>query len=289
MPELPPYVSYSQVTGWLNCGEQYRLQKLERVPEVGSWWSVGGTAVHSATEAYDRLWCIDGDTDGFNAQERFEDALEDAIANSRAADGFDWRSSRGQEKDWWLEDGPRQVQGWIDWRNSSGYRPLQLGDTYAIEARVQADIGGISVLGYIDRLEVNPDGELVILDLKSGSRKPSHKLQLQFYRLLIERSLGLQSTLGGYFMTRKAELVGPDPIPDTSTLDRLVAGFVRARELDIYVPNPAGTLCGVCGVQRACYAVGGIEAEKYAPSLDLSAMGLTLDPIASDHREGYKP
>ena len=283
MAELPPYVSYSQVTGWSDCGEQYRLQRIERVPEVGAWWSVGGTAVHSATEAYDRLW-VNGEQAGFDPAKAFTVALEEAIADSRAADGFEWRSSRGQEKEWWLADGPRQVQGWIDWRNISGYQPFMLGNQPAIEAKVSAEIGGITVVGYIDRLEVDPKGELVIIDLKSGSRKPSHTVQLQFYRLLVERCLDLPAYRGGFFMTRKAELVEhriPDPGP---ILDRMVADFVRARELGIYVAHPSGTLCGVCGVQRACYAVGGIEASKYAPStLSLSDDGGTVTVNASNH------
>ena len=46
--------SYSSFTTWLECGEKYRLRKLEHVQELPAWWSIGGSAVHGATEDYDR-------------------------------------------------------------------------------------------------------------------------------------------------------------------------------------------------------------------------------------------
>jgi hypothetical protein len=52
--ELPAHVSYSQLTTWLDCGWKYYMSKVERVPEEGSWWLVGGTSVHKATEVIDR-------------------------------------------------------------------------------------------------------------------------------------------------------------------------------------------------------------------------------------------
>lgn len=52
--ELPSYVSYSQLTTWLSCGWQYYLTRLADVQEEPSWWLVGGSALHEATELYDK-------------------------------------------------------------------------------------------------------------------------------------------------------------------------------------------------------------------------------------------
>lgn len=53
----PAYVSYSQFTGWLKCGEQYRLKRIARVKELPGWAGVGGSALHKATEVLDRqMW-----------------------------------------------------------------------------------------------------------------------------------------------------------------------------------------------------------------------------------------
>lgn len=50
----PPHRSYSSFTTWQSCGKQWQLQRELSVPEVPAWYLVGGSAVHSATEAYDK-------------------------------------------------------------------------------------------------------------------------------------------------------------------------------------------------------------------------------------------
>lgn len=52
-PGKPTYVSYSQLSSWLKCGKQYELRRIVEVEETPSWALVGGSAVHSATEALD--------------------------------------------------------------------------------------------------------------------------------------------------------------------------------------------------------------------------------------------
>lgn len=46
-------LSYSQMETLLSCGEKYRLTKIVQVPEQPAWYLIGGSAVHTATEAYD--------------------------------------------------------------------------------------------------------------------------------------------------------------------------------------------------------------------------------------------
>ena len=48
-----PYISHSQFTTWLQCGEKYRLTRIVGVEEDPAWYFSGGTAVHSAADAID--------------------------------------------------------------------------------------------------------------------------------------------------------------------------------------------------------------------------------------------
>lgn len=50
---FPLYLSPSQVTSLLTCGEKFRLTRVERVPERPMWASIGGSAVHKITEILD--------------------------------------------------------------------------------------------------------------------------------------------------------------------------------------------------------------------------------------------
>lgn len=51
---MPDYESFSSLDTWLTCGLKYYLKYRARIREAPAWWSVGGTAVHAATERYDR-------------------------------------------------------------------------------------------------------------------------------------------------------------------------------------------------------------------------------------------
>jgi hypothetical protein len=53
MEKTPDYLSHSQLTSWLQCGEKYRLTKIVGVQEDPAWYFVGGTSVHSAADAID--------------------------------------------------------------------------------------------------------------------------------------------------------------------------------------------------------------------------------------------
>jgi hypothetical protein len=48
------HVSYSALNDFLGCGKYFQLKRLIGLPDRPSWWNVGGHAVHSATEAFDR-------------------------------------------------------------------------------------------------------------------------------------------------------------------------------------------------------------------------------------------
>lgn len=50
---LPVHMSPSQINSLLTCGEQYRLERVVRVPSRPMWAGVGGTTVHKLTEELD--------------------------------------------------------------------------------------------------------------------------------------------------------------------------------------------------------------------------------------------
>lgn len=53
---LPNHLSPSQINTMLTCGEQYRLERVVRVPSRPMWAGIGGSAVHKVTEILDREW-----------------------------------------------------------------------------------------------------------------------------------------------------------------------------------------------------------------------------------------
>lgn len=53
-PQVPAHVSYSSLDSWLQCGKRHQLQRVMGLREDPSWWSIGGGALHQASEALDR-------------------------------------------------------------------------------------------------------------------------------------------------------------------------------------------------------------------------------------------
>lgn len=52
--QRPGHLSYSALNDYLGCPKYFQLKRLIGLPDRPSWWNVGGHAVHSATEAFDR-------------------------------------------------------------------------------------------------------------------------------------------------------------------------------------------------------------------------------------------
>lgn len=54
--ELPEHISYSSFTTWLECGFKYYLSRVEQQSGSASWWLAGGSAVHTASENFDKAY-----------------------------------------------------------------------------------------------------------------------------------------------------------------------------------------------------------------------------------------
>lgn len=267
-------LSHSTVDSFLTCGEKLRLTKIEKIPQTPMWASVGGSAVHRATECLD---LADFGLEEDDATFTFEDAFEVEIAEQEARTGIpqsewirtgraskDWPDKQG--KDWWLFNGQAQVNGWRSFLERSPWQVMILPSGQpAVEVSFEAEIGGVPVLGYVDRVleEVRRPEIRAVVDLKSGSREPKSPRQLGGYGLGLKRTLGLDITWGFYFMTRKMATSEPADLTryHDGSLDHDYAKVWAAIQAEAFIPHP-GDLCGVCGVRDYCREMGGVKADE---------------------------
>lgn len=260
------HASYSSVDSWLQCGEKYRLTKIEGIKEDPAWWSVGGSAVHRATEWWDL-----GMHQELDVHDLFLRAFEEETTHQAEFTGvppLTWRSSRGQDGDWWRLHGSEMVQSYIDWRHETGWQVMDFEvddgvNDYphffpGVEVPFEVMMDGVPVKGFIDRVFVDLGGQAVLVDLKTGARKPVSSLQLGYYRAALILQYGVTVDLGGFFMNRKKK--GEQfQVTDISKytpefIGRFVAGFQKARETGLYLPHVT-SFCGTCGVASHCWAV----------------------------------
>ena len=253
---------------WLNCGWQYYLSRIQNVPEAPSWWLVGGKAVHEATEIYDELPPLQHD---FNSTAVFESLwkknfeLSDNGMTFRAGGRATKAYPNKEDNTWWLAEGPKQVDRWVQFREESGYVLWTTPDgTPAVETELNYAIHGVQVKGFLDRLMVSPAGELTVVDIKTSAKEPSTNTQLGIYSIMVEKIFGVRPSKGAYFMTRTGELSTPVDL-DMYTENRFgswLKSFETAIDNNIFIPAP-GFMCGTCSVNNACYAVNGKDSHLY--------------------------
>ena len=261
------YISHSAMSTWLNCGWSYYLSRIQNVPQNPSYWLVGGKALHELTEIYDALPLGSpfDSTAVFNQRWNENYKQADNGMPFRAGGRATREYPNKEDANWWLENGPKMVDFWIQFRQDSGYQPYQLsGGEFAIETELNVEIGGILMKGFLDRLMVSPAGELVVVDIKTSKQAPITYTQLGTYAIMCEKAIGVRPVKGAYFMARSGELTQPVELSHYTEkrLASQVKGFKIAVDNNIFIPQP-GFMCGTCSVNHACYAVQGKESHKY--------------------------
>lgn len=250
------YLSYSSMNTYLECGERFRLERVLGAPQQKAWYFIGGDAVHTATERLDKGQIDNPATAWAEAWAQSLDTVNPGeVIRSSGRKTKDWPDK--ENRDWWEHHGPQFVASWVTWRDArlaEGWHILDPG----IEVPVEFQAHDVLVKGYIDRVMVDPNGQVTVIDLKTGSREPSSSLQLAVYALGLERSHGYGAGLGGYWMARQGD------VPTFHSLLHLTDGLVarwfadtkKAIEEEIFIPK-VGPLCTACSVAPFCSAVGG--------------------------------
>lgn len=262
------YRSYSQLTTYLECGEQFRLKYIERLPETPAVWSLGGTAFHTCAE-----WMLLNKLDGTDPRavvEAWADAWDDAHRQTllKLPPGMDpdpatWRAANRGTEDvtWWTWHGPRMVGDFASWWNRSGLFVMTMRnddtgeDEPLVEHEFLVQVGGVDVRAIPDAIVVDEHGQLDVLDYKSGNPaklKDKDPYQLGVYAAATEVGLGMRPTWGLFYGTRLAEAYPHDL--NRVPLSKVADDFARfdANEIaGIYKPNP-GSQCKFCAFRDHC-------------------------------------
>lgn len=255
--------SYSQVKQLRNCGLQFKLERIDKVPSRPMVNAAAGVAVHTGTELVDTLLLAGEDTETVyrEAAASAAKALQEQVDKAEA-DGWPlntWRSYPRQGFEWFRDKGvPQSIQAYLTWRiehpdfvlaDVPGFGP-------AIEVPFVHYLGQQNIVGFIDRIFTSQErGGYYPVDLKSG-RKPDTDEQLGLYAAALRKSLGWEVTWGYYLYQLKsgvAKQTSPLRI-DHWTDEKLGEVYLPATaliDLGIYIPHP-GEQCQHCGVADSC-------------------------------------
>lgn len=279
LAQQPPHLSFSALNTLTSCGERYRLERGLRLSGPPSWAMVGGSAVHSASEEIDHEF---GNSHVWDLATLFESHLEKAVVNQEERGDYtrdefkstgraskDWPNK--ENRDWWMHHGPLFVQNWVTWREASPWDLFTHNGTPGIELAINITLGGKPNVMYVDRLFVLPSGELIVVDLKTGARKPP-PFQLGQYKVGIEEALDVPVAWGAYWNARTNST---SPAEDLSRFDRewLDELYWRGNEIitqGLFIGN-SDMQCDWCSVNRYCRYFGGADW-KLARGVSMEAL-----------------
>ena len=178
-------LSPSRAKDFMQCPLMFRLRTVDRLPEPGSLATHKGTVVHGVLE---RLYDLP-------ASERCPDAALGLLPGQ-------WESHREKNPEVMeLFEDPAQVETWLEEARGLIRTYFSLENPQRLEPAeremfVQTETGdGLLLRGFVDRLDVAPDGAMRVVDYKTGRSQGTRFMeealfQMRFYALVLWRLRG---------------------------------------------------------------------------------------------------
>jgi len=250
--DLPRTLTPSKVSAFTSCPLAFRFSQIERLPEPASPHAVKGTLVHAALE---RLFWHHAPAERTPAAAAAE--LERAWNELQDDEEFAQLELEHEAADAFLGDAQRLVDNYFRLEDPTRARAV------GVELGVETMVDGMRLRGIIDRLDVGPDGSLIVVDYKTG-RAPSERFErgslggVQTYALLCESLLGRTPAEVRLLYLRQPIAISSVPSEQTIRGQRKRAVAVwsaieRACDAEDFRPN-VGPLCDHCHFKASCPA-----------------------------------
>jgi putative RecB family exonuclease len=250
-------ISPSRAGDFMSCPLMYRFRTIDRLPEAPSPDAVRGTVVHKVLE--DLFDLPAGDRTPDRAADMLVPAWEVLLdSEPQLAEMF---GGAGPDVASWLASCRTVLDTYFDLEDP---RRLEPADR---ELYVEALLDSKLLLrGFVDRIDVAPDGRIRISDYKSG-RSPAEGFeakalfQMKFYALVIWRLRGVVPAMLQLIYLGNGEILRYEPDEDDlrateRKVEAVWAAIRRAHESGDWQPSPS-RLCDWCSFHEFCPTKGG--------------------------------
>jgi putative RecB family exonuclease len=269
-------LSPSRASDFMQCPLLYRFRVIDKLPQAPSAAAARGTLVHSVLERVFDLPAAGRTLDAAAAMvaPQWAALLEAEPELGELVDGDDPEALA-----LWVKDAVTLVERWFSLEDPTRLEPAER------ELYVETDLDGLTLRGYVDRLDVAPTGEVRVVDYKTG-RSPSELFegkalfQMKFYALVLWRLNGTVPRMLQLVYLGNSEIVRYTPDEaDLLATERKLKALWRAIEQAATTGDwrpRTSRLCDWCDHRALCPAWGGTP-----PELPEGAALLALNPRSS--------
>lgn len=190
----PAYLSPSAIRLFIDCPQKFKLSRFDNIKEPPTWQLHLGSFVH---EVLEHLYQLPHD-------ERTTDAVKTLAGQLWADNQWEKRIQELAEPLGTIKD--FKVAAFTNMMNLWNLEDPAETDLDEMELKIDVDVEGVRMLGFIDRLAIDDEQSAIISDYKTG-KVPSAQyktedeifFQLLAYALMLEESDGVP--------TKKLELL----------------------------------------------------------------------------------
>ena len=269
-------LSPSRASDFMQCPLLYRFRVIDKLPSAPSAAAARGTLVHQVLE---RLFDLPADGRTIAAASAMVEPegkalLQDEPELAELVDEEDPAAVAS-----WFGDAISLIERWFTLEDPTRLEPAER------ELYVETDLDGLTLRGYVDRLDVSPSGEMRVVDYKTG-RSPSERFeakalfQMKFYALVLWRLRGQVPRMLQLVYLGNSEIVRYSPdeaelLAVEGKLKALWKAIETAAQTGDWQPRTS-RLCDWCDHRALCPAWGGTP-----PPLPEGSAVLALDPRAA--------
>lgn len=247
-------LSPSRASDFIQCPKLFEYKTIQKLPEPTTIHQARGTAAHAALEQLFDLEPAERDA------ERLYDLFRSAWTEMRGREEYrELFSSVDDERAWGIES-MGLLRNYFSVEDPATIVPLER------ELDMLEEIAdGVTIRGILDRMDETDEGDLIILDYKTGKAPPERFAGPAFFALKIYAALIRKMTGRTPREVRLMYLNGPTlytlPVTDEvldETVENVIGLWQRIESAieDDYFPPTRSKLCGWCSFREICPAFG---------------------------------
>jgi putative RecB family exonuclease len=253
-----PHLSASSVNDYIDCGLLYKFSRIDKIkPEFRSDALEFGSAIHLVLAEFYKGKMVGSKMLLKEIHESYE-----AFWRELAEDNTDIQYAEGKSFETLLLEGKELLTAWYNKLPENGFKVMAVEEPFIL---VLPELS-IPIIGYIDLIEEDESGTIIVTDHKASGRSYSNdetdkNLQLTIYQLAVKKNgyrdreillkfdclIKTKTPKFEQFYTSRGEIEERRAI---KKIKEVLTGINK----EVFIPNDGHWKCKGCGFKKQCDA-----------------------------------